>query len=155
MLIKKSSRGDSPISDISPYGSKMAIHRPLLYPFVADPVCSVPHSPCAKWIRVNSFWGKYFYCKSSPPLLTEFPEARDRGFISSAWHDLAMQWMFVEPTSASAKDWLNKAGCIHTMQFCAAVQRSEDHLCGGHGTLGYIVKWKKKEGWGTSLGSFG
>ena len=56
-----------------------------------------------------------------------------------------MQWMFVEPTSPSAKDWLNKAGCIHTMQFCAAVQRNEDYLCGGHGTLGYIVKWKKSK----------
>ena len=112
-------------------------------PHLLDPVCSVPHSPCAKWIQVNSLWGKYLYCKSSPSLHTEFPEVREHGFISSAWHNLVMQWMFVEPTSPSAEDWLNRAPYIHTVQFCAAVQRNEDHLCGGHGTLGYIVKWKK------------
>lgn len=60
--------------------------------------------------------------------------------------------MFVEPTSPSAEDWLNRAPYIHTVQFCAAVQRNEDHLCGGHGTLGYIVKWKKSKAEGLPRG---
>ncbi|KAF6084384.1 hypothetical protein HJG60_008646 [Phyllostomus discolor] len=36
----------------------------------------------------------------------------------------------LNPTCPYTEDWLNKPGCIHTMQFCAAAQRNEDHLCG-------------------------